>query len=88
MILCSNLTTKEKTYLCAMVNASKRYDREFNLDTFTALKKGVLESVVSDLKIDRRKIKVLQNIIAKVRYAGEIKECKEKTKEIIKIESV
>ena len=65
-----------------MVNHANILTRELDMEILPTLKRGVLELALSKLTIDKRKIKVLNKIISKVVYTGEVKECKEKEQEI------
>jgi len=68
MILINNLTTKEKIYLTEMLNASSLFKYNFEWETLSGIKPGVIEAAINywNGKIDARKLKALNKIKNKI----------------------
>ena len=83
MLLLNNLSTKEQIYLTELYNTGADYKISF--DMLSCLKRGVLEQCLQIFESrgpDKRKVKVVKKILEKIKYPGEIKECKVSEKKV------
>lgn len=72
MIITQNLTLKEKVYLVELAN--KVCELPVELETLNSLKPGVLQFILQNSSINIRKKKIIEKILNKIRYKGEIQD--------------